>query len=115
MKREITTNNTHCDCCNIILEHPGFCVSDLNAYPHHWVQKGDVDLCFKCAGKIFDKFYVKEVSEEALKSYAKSFKYSNGHSTYVTANELNNELDKAISNLETETSFTNNVNYKGKT
>jgi len=100
MKKKVTVNNTYCDICDIVLEHSGFCVSDLKAYPHHWIQIGDVDLCFKCAGKIFDNFYVKDISYKSLKDNIDVFKTK--YNITSTDNMLFTNLDNAINNLTYE-------------
>jgi len=64
MKKEII--KTVCDCCDSVLTKRTAYLND-GSYQQDYVSFKDIDLCFQCAGMIFERDIVKSLKEESLK------------------------------------------------
>ena len=72
-KREIT--KTYCDSCDKVLIRRKVYTNN-GAYQNDYVTVGKIDLCFTCAGKIFDREFKRDIKEEDLKDMVLSLKKS---------------------------------------
>lgn len=71
MKKEIKTYEIQCDCCETTLDKKG-AYSNNSLNQSNFVSIGKIDLCFICAGKIFDMNLTEKISEETLKEWVYS-------------------------------------------
>lgn len=74
MKKIIKIESFLCDCCGAELREPGVFRND-GSYQKNFFQSGKLklDLCFTCAGKVFDMYIVTEdVNEYKIREYISS-------------------------------------------
>ena len=72
-KKEIV--DTYCDSCEKVLIKRKVYKND-GSYQNDYVTTGKIDLCFSCAGKIFDREFRRDIKEEDLKDMVFSLKKS---------------------------------------
>jgi len=84
MKKEIVKYEVVCDCCEKELYD-----SDIRTnggrFEDQYLKKGNIDLCYECAGKIFYRDIVQKVPEEKLREFIDSLRSSNNNIFNITA------------------------------
>jgi len=75
MTKETTTTDTLCDSCSCKLVRRSIYTNN-GAYQNDFVTLGKIDLCFLCAGQIFDINIVKSLEEDVLKTYIRDLQIS---------------------------------------
>ena len=73
MIKEVKQSQVVCDCCGVILVKRDAFRND-GSYQNSYVEKNEVDICFNCAGKIFDLCIIKNVSQEQVNEFVKKLK-----------------------------------------
>jgi len=78
MRKEIKTVSIVCDICETPLSDSNR-DSSLNesSIKEPYLKKGDIDLCFICAGKILTKNIIHKIPEETLSNFVNDFKKIN--------------------------------------
>lgn len=71
MKTEVKTYETQCDCCRNPLPTPRTAFLNDGSYQTDYVTIGSLDLCFICAGKIFDINLSSKIPEEKMTEWIK--------------------------------------------
>ena len=68
-----TVNVTKCDCCGDILKKRNAFFNNPG-YQRDYVEKGSLDVCFNCMGKIFDTELKASLSEEQIAHHLQNHK-----------------------------------------
>ena len=83
MKKEIVKYEVVCDCCEKELYDSG--TRTNGKFGDSYLKKGNIDLCYECAGKIFYRDIVQKVPEEKLREFIDSLRNSNNSICNITA------------------------------
>jgi len=73
MKKEIVKYEVVCDCCEKELYDSG-ARTNGGKFEEPYLKHGNIDLCYKCAGKIFYRDIVQKIPEEKLKEFIESLR-----------------------------------------
>ncbi len=68
MKKTFTTEQTCCDCCETKLIKRSVFLND-GSYQGDYVTKGDIDLCYLCAGILLDINIIDTIDDVKLKEF----------------------------------------------
>lgn len=65
-KEEVIKEHICCDVCQTKLYRREVYRND-GSYQNDYISVGNIDLCFNCAGKVFDIVFVRNINETELK------------------------------------------------
>ena len=77
---------TKCDCCGEVLRKRNAFYND-GSYQNDYLEKEDLDICFSCVGKIFDKYLKQDYTADVIREHVEKFKSSSKGLTYQYVNQ----------------------------
>ena len=95
MKKEIKTYKVVCDMCDVELHNDSIRRND-GTYQETYCSKDDIDLCFNCAGKLFDINIKNKLNQDKIKEFINDYKEKQYSTITGFSSDIKNFVDLPI-------------------